>query len=116
MRRGGSLQPLGWLPLDATGWLPLNATGWLPLNAGVAPLDASPPALANAPQDDCPAHAKPKHKSGETYDAMKDNTKLHELGLIVDCRKKLKAPDFAPSTTAKRSGGRMVHPSFGLPA
>jgi hypothetical protein len=47
---------------------------------------------------------------------MKDNTKLHELGLIVDCRKKLKAPDFAPGTTAKRSGGRMVHPSFGLPA
>ena len=59
---------------------------------------------------------KPKHKSGETYDAAKDNAKLQELGFIVDCRKKMKGPDFAPGTTAKQSGGKMVHPSFGLPA
>ena len=70
----------------------------------------------NAPQDECPAHEKPKLKSGETYNATKENPKLQELGLIVDCRKKLKAPDFAPGTAAKQSGGRMVHPSFGLPA
>ena len=100
-RRGGSLK---------------NATGWLPPNAGVAPSVASPHAPASVPQDDCPAHMKPKLKSGDPFNAKEQNPKLQELGLIVDCRKKLKAPNFAPDTTAKQSGGKLVHPSFGLPA